>query len=62
MTGVVIYHASVNNGAGDGTLTFTSRKNKKSGDFVFTVTNVTASGYDYDAALNVETSDSIPNT
>jgi len=45
----------------DGKVTLTSRKNKKSGDFVFTVTNVTAGGYDYDATKNVVTSNSISN-
>lgn len=44
----------------DGTVTFVS-KSKNNGTFTFKVTNVTASGYDYYAGLNIETSDSITN-
>lgn len=44
-----------------GTVTFTSGKSKKSGDFIFTVTDVIASGNTYDADQNIETGDSIAN-
>lgn len=44
-----------------GRVVFTSKKNRKSGIFVFSVTSVSASGYTYDASRNVETSDSIYN-
>ena len=45
----------------DGTVTFTSKRSKKSGDFIFTVTDVTADGFDYSADQNIETSNSITN-
>jgi len=45
----------------DGTVIFTSSKSKKSGDFTFTVTDVTADMYIYNAALNNETTDFITN-
>jgi PKD repeat protein len=43
----------------DGTVTFNSGKVKSGGTFTFTVDDVVKSGYTYDPALNVETSDSI---
>jgi len=43
----------------DGKVTLKSPKKKGGGTFTFTVTDVVASGYMYNAALNVETSDSI---
>ncbi|MCK5055324.1 MAG: metallophosphoesterase [Candidatus Aminicenantes bacterium] len=43
----------------DGKITLTSPKNKGGGTFTFTVTNVVKSGYTYNPALNVETSDTI---
>jgi hypothetical protein len=43
----------------DGKVTLESSKVKNGGTFTFTVTNVVASGYTYNPALNVETSDSI---
>ena len=47
--------------AGDGTVDFRSSKSNSSivGEFIFTVSNVTASGFDYDAGANVESSDCI---
>lgn len=45
-----------------GRVVFISNKSKKTGDFVFTVTNVSAEGYIYDPVINNETSDSIQNT
>ncbi len=55
------YTGSVSGVTGtDGTVSFTSGKVKKAdASFTFTVTNVVKSGYDYDPAQNVETSDSI---
>ena len=46
----------------DGTATFNSAKTKKSGVFTFTVNGVAASGYIFDAARNVETTDSISSS
>jgi hypothetical protein len=43
----------------DGKVTLQSPKNKGGGTFTFTVTNVVKSGYTYNPALNVETSDTI---
>jgi PKD repeat protein len=43
----------------DGRVVFESRKTKKSGTITFTVTGVSAPGYEYVPALNLETSDSI---
>jgi serine protease len=43
----------------NGTVSFESARIKKSGMFVFTVTDVTKSGFIYDPSQNVETSDSI---
>jgi hypothetical protein len=43
----------------DGKITLTSDDVKGGGTFVFTVTNVSATGYVYNSALNNETSDSI---
>ncbi len=45
--------------AADGKVLFTSANVKSRGPFTITVTNVAHSGYDYDPAANVETSDSI---
>jgi PKD repeat protein len=42
-----------------GVATLTSTRTKKHGTFTFTVTSVSASGYIYNPARNVETSDSI---
>ena len=42
----------------DGTVTLTSPRVKATGPFTVTVTNVTHAAYQYDSALNVETSDS----
>jgi PKD repeat protein len=42
-----------------GKVSFTSKKTKQQGTFVFTVTGVSLSGYTYDPTRNVETSDSI---
>lgn len=47
--------------ASDGTVVFESRKSKKSGAFTFTVDNVTASGYTYDASFNSFSSLEISN-
>lgn len=44
---------------GNGTATFTSPTTRARGTFVFTVTGVTAAGYQYRSSLNKETSDSI---
>lgn len=44
---------------GSGVVVFTSAYKKNGGTFTVTVTNVTASGANYNPALNVETSDSI---
>lgn len=43
----------------NGTVSFQSASIKKSGTFIFTVTNVTKSGFAYNASLNSETSDSV---
>jgi hypothetical protein len=43
----------------DGKVTLTSPKNKGGGTFTITVTDVVKTGYTYNPALNVETSDSI---
>jgi hypothetical protein len=43
----------------DGKVTLQSPNKKGGGTFIFTVTDVQASGYTYDPLLNVETSDSI---
>jgi hypothetical protein len=43
----------------DGKVTLESPKKKNGGTFNFCVTNVVASGYTYDEALNNETCDSI---
>lgn len=43
----------------NGVVTFTSRENWKPGSYVFTVNNLSAPGYTFNPALNVETSDSI---
>ena len=43
----------------DGRVGLTSENVKSTGPFIVTVTNVTLSGYDYDPAANVESSDSI---
>jgi hypothetical protein len=43
----------------DGTVTFKSAKVKSTGPFIITVDNVTHATYNYNPALNVETSDSI---
>jgi PKD repeat protein len=43
----------------DGSVTFTSRKTKKNGTITFTVTNVSATGFQYDSSQNTETEDSI---
>ncbi|MCP4154357.1 MAG: metallophosphoesterase family protein [bacterium] len=45
--------------ASDGTVVFTSPKKKNGGTFTFTVTGITKTGYTYNPALNVETSDTI---
>lgn len=45
----------------DGKVTLTSPKTKSTGTFTFTVTGVTKSGFTYNPALNVETSDSVTN-
>jgi len=42
-----------------GTVLLTSPKRKNGGTFTFTVTNVVKSGYTYNPALNVETTDTI---
>jgi PKD repeat protein len=58
-TGLTTGSASVVT-ASNGIATFASASSKaKSGTFTFTVTGVTLSGYSYDSAKNVETSDSI---
>jgi PKD domain len=44
---------------GSGTATFTSPGTRSEGTFVFTVTRVTAAGYQYQPSRNIETSDSI---
>ena len=44
---------------GSGIVVFESDKKKNGGTYTVTVTDVTASGYNYNSALNVETSDSI---
>ena len=44
---------------GDGKIFFESAAKKFGGTFTFTVTDVSKSGYVYNPALNVETSDSI---
>ena len=44
---------------GDGKVTITANKTKSSGVATFTITDVSASGYVYNPALNNETSDSI---
>lgn len=43
----------------NGTVTFASAQARTSGTFTFTVTGITRTGYTYDAAANVETTDSI---
>ena len=43
----------------DGKVTLQSPKKKNGGTFIFTVTNVVASGYIYNEDLNAETEDSI---
>lgn len=43
----------------NGTVSFQSASIKKSGTFIFTVTNVTKSGFTYNPSLNIETSDSV---
>ncbi len=45
--------------ASDGKVTLQSPKTKNGGTFIFTVTDVAASGYTYEPSLNSETSDSI---
>ena len=45
--------------ASNGTVSFTSGQSRNRGTFTFTVTGVTLAGHQYDAALNVETADSI---
>jgi hypothetical protein len=47
--------------AGDGTVMFTSPKTKSSGEFVFSVNGVTASGYVYSPDDNVLELNSINN-
>ena len=42
-----------------GVATFSSAYTRNRGTFTFTVTNTARTGYKYDSALNVETSDSI---
>jgi hypothetical protein len=55
-----LYSASVSGETqADGTVTFTSGKVKSGGTFTFSVDDVVKSGYTYDPALNVETSDSV---
>jgi len=49
----------VTNAAGQ--VVFTSNNTKKRGTFTVTVTNLSAAGYNYNPALNVETSDSVSN-
>lgn len=44
---------------GSGVVVFESGKKKNGGTYTVTVTDVTGSGYNYNPALNVETSDSI---
>ncbi len=43
----------------DGKVTLQSAKKKEGGIFTFTITNVVASGYNYNEQLNVETCDSV---
>ncbi len=43
----------------NGTVSFQSASIKKSGTFIFTVTNVSKTGFTYNSALNSETSDSV---
>lgn len=43
----------------NGVVTFASANTRSRGTFTFTVTGVTLNGYQYDAALNAETADSI---
>ncbi|MCK4760844.1 MAG: S8 family serine peptidase [Candidatus Aminicenantes bacterium] len=45
----------------DGKVTFTSAKSRSTGTFTITVTGVSHASFTYNAALNVETSDSISN-
>ncbi|MBX3278173.1 MAG: PKD domain-containing protein [Acidobacteria bacterium] len=44
-----------------GRVVLSSKKSNKKGNFTFTVTNVSASGYTYDASRNVRTGNSIAN-
>jgi hypothetical protein len=43
----------------DGKAAVTSKKTKKTGSIIFTVTGISAAGYSYDPADNIETTDSI---
>ncbi len=43
----------------DGTVMIESPGTKKSGDVTFTVNDVTATGYNYNSSLNIETSDTV---
>jgi PKD repeat protein len=54
-SGVVAGNASGTT-TSNGTVAFTSQKTKRSGDFTFTVTGISASGCTYDPSLNVKTS------
>ncbi|NNL95213.1 MAG: hypothetical protein HKO64_06285, partial [Xanthomonadales bacterium] len=44
---------------GNGRVSLSSAKSRSSGSFTFTVDNINASGYNYNPALNVETSDTV---
>jgi hypothetical protein len=57
-SGAVSETAMGTTGAG-GTIFFESPSKKNGGTFIFTVTDVSKSGYVYNSALNIETSDSI---
>lgn len=46
--------------AGDGTVTLRSRTTKKDGTFTFTITQVSASGYEYDPPQNLVASITLP--
>jgi PKD repeat protein len=57
-SGIVSGNATATTGS-NGTVSFTSAKTRKSGNFTFTVTSVSASGCTYDASLNLKSTATI---